>query len=599
MAIQKRICILSIIDAFIIVASVLLGYGLVFESRPVMGTSEITFSVVGLLISYFLCSSFFNLYKKAWEYASISELIAIFKTVTISCIVTMILQYIIFGYIYTRVFIVVWMIHLLLLGASRLCWRLYSNYKIAHNKSVKRTLVVGAGSAGVMIVHHLLNHTDSGLHPVAFIDDDLNKQKLQVLGIPVLGTTKDIVKVAESNAISHIVIAIPSLRNKQKLQSIIGECKKTSAKTQIIPKIEDIMLGKLSFSALKDVNIDDLLGRDPVELDLNSIRKDITGKVVLVSGAGGSIGSEICRQVCQFNPKKILLLGHGENSIYHIDMELRDKYVNEIEIVPIIAEIQDRELLCELMNKYKPDIVYHAAAHKHVPLMEYNPKEAVKNNILGTKNIAEVASQYGVKNFVMISTDKAVKPTNVMGATKRFAEMIIQNLAEESATKFVVVRFGNVLGSRGSVVPLFEKQIAAGGPVTVTDPRMTRYFMTIPEAARLVIEAGSLAKGGEVFVLDMGKPVKIADLAKNMISLSGYTEEEIGIDYIGIRPGEKLYEELLSQDEIQIEQIYPKIHIGKANPMKKQELYQLIDQFKMMDSKQLKDTLLKVTNSRF
>lgn len=599
MAIRKRMYILSIIDALVVVTAIILGYKFIFPDFSFVENSEIAVSIVSLLVSYYAFSYYFNLYKKAWEYASIGELIIIFKIVTLSSLVTIILQYVIFHYIYLRVFLIAWMLHILLLGASRLFWRIYSNHKVERNNRENRTLVIGAGSAGVMIVHYLLNRPDGDLCPVAFIDDDPNKLKLQMLGIPVLGNTKDIVEVVESNNINHIVIAIPSLHNRQKLRNIINECKKTSAKTQIMPKIEDIMLGKVSISSLKDIKVDDLLGRDPVELDLDSIREDITGKVVLVSGAGGSIGSEICRQVCQFNPKKILLVGHGENSIYHIDMELRNKYGNKIEIVPVIAEIQDRDLVCEIMNEHKPNIVYHAAAHKHVPLMEYNPKEAVKNNIFGTRNIAEAATAYGVQSFVMVSTDKAVNPTNVMGATKRFAEMIIQNLAKESQTKFVVVRFGNVLGSRGSVIPLFEKQIAAGGPITVTDPRMTRYFMTISEASKLVIEAGSLANDSEVFVLDMGKPVKIVDLARNLINLSGFTEEEIGICYTGIRPGEKLYEELLNGDEIQKEHVYPKIHIGKANPMEKKELYELIEHFKMMENNELKETLLKVANSRF
>ena len=278
--------------------------------------------------------------------------------------------------------------------------------------------------------------------------------------------------------------------------------------------IEDLITGKVSVNSIRDVQVEDLLGRDPIELDMNSISDKLTGKTVLVTGAGGSIGSEICRQIARFSPQKLLLLGHGENSIYTIDMELKKQYGSEFEIIPIIADIQDRARIFDLMDEYKPDVVYHAAAHKHVPMMEYNPTEAVKNNIFGTRNVAEAADAFGVKNFVLISTDKAVNPPNVMGATKRFAEMIIQNLAKESKTKFVAVRFGNVLGSRGSVIPLFKKQIQAGGPVTVTHPEITRYFMTIPEASRLVIQAGALARGGEVFVLDMGEPVKIVDLRR-------------------------------------------------------------------------------------
>lgn len=296
--------------------------------------------------------------------------------------------------------------------------------------------------------------------------------------------------------------------------------------------------------------------------------------------------------------EKIILLGHGENSIYQIDMELRNQYKDQIDIVPVIGDIQDRERMFEVMEEHKPDVVYHAAAHKHVPLMEYNPKEAVKNNIFGTKNVAEAADTFGVQTFVLISTDKAVNPTNVMGATKRFAEMIIQQLNKQSKTKFVAVRFGNVLGSRGSVIPLFKKQIQAGGPVTVTHPDMTRYFMTIPEAAQLVIQAGALAKGGEIFVLDMGEPVKIVDLAKKLIKLSGYTVEEIGIKFTGIRPGEKMYEELLNENEVHPEQVFPKIHVGKSQLIDENKLNSIINNLPQMETKKLCQVLLEIANMK-
>src|SRR5699024_4613167 len=315
----------------------------------------------------------------------------------------------------------------------------------------------------------------------------------------------------------------------------------TEVQVQMLPKIEDLASGRVSVSNLKNVEVEDLLGREPVLLDNAAIQSTITGETVMVTGAGGSIGSEICRQLMQFQPAKILLVGHGEFSIYSIDMELKKMYGHtDIEIVPIIGDVKDKRRMLDIMEQHRPKKVYHAAAHKHVPLMEYNPHEAVKNNVIGTKNVAEAADEFLVDTFVLVSTDKAVNPTNVMGASKRVAEMVVQNMAKSSVTKFVAVRFGNVLGSRGSVIPLFRKQIEAGGPVTVTDPEMTRYFMTIPEASRLVIQAGTLARGGEIFVLDMGEPVKIVDLAKNLIRLSGYAEDEIGIEFSGIRPGEKM-----------------------------------------------------------
>lgn len=344
-----------------------------------------------------------------------------------------------------------------------------------------------------------------------------------------------------------------------------------------MPNIEDVMSGELEVNQLKKVEVEDLLGRDPVELDMDMISNELTNKTILVTGAGGSIGSEICRQVCNFYPERIILLGHGENSIYLINRELRNRFGKNVDIVPIIADVQNRARMFEIMEMYKPYAVYHAAAHKHVPLMEDNPEEAVRNNILGTKNTAEDAKNAEVKKFVMISTDKAVNPPNVMGASKRIAEMIIQSLNDEThRTNFVAVRFGNVLGSRGSVIPLFKSQIEEGGPVTVTHPEMTRYFMTIPEASRLVLQAGALAEGGEVFVLDMGEPVKIVDLARNLIKLSGKKEDDIRITYTGIRPGEKMFEELMNKDEVHPEQVFEKIYRGKVQHMKCNEVEAII-----------------------
>jgi FlaA1/EpsC-like NDP-sugar epimerase len=466
------------------------------------------------------------------------------------------------------------------------------------HKDIKKTLIIGAGSGGTMVARQLLNNHEFDLKPVAFIDDDPKKYKLDILGIPVVGGSDRIAQTVEKYQIENIVIAIPSLKQKE-LHRIFEECSKTIAKTQIIPKLEDLMTGKISVNQFREVQVEDLLGRDPVELDIGSISEYVSGKTVLVTGAGGSIGSEICRQICKFNPSKIVLVGHGENSIYLIDMELRNLYQKEIEIVPVIGDIQDRNRMFEIIEEHRPFVVYHAAAHKHVPLMEYNPREAVKNNVFGTKNVAEACDTFGVNTFVLISSDKAVNPPNVMGATKRFAEMIIQSLAEHSHTKFVAVRFGNVLGSRGSVIPLFKKQIQAGGPVTVTHQDMTRYFMTIPEASRLVIQAGSLARGGEVFVLDMGEPVKIVDLAKNVIKLSGYTIEEIGIHFTGLRPGEKMYEELLNENEVHPESIFPKIHIGKANVLQAEVLNKLISGLLEMPEVEMHDTLIAVANNKF
>lgn len=373
----------------------------------------------------------------------------------------------------------------------------------------------------------------------------------------------------------------------------------TGAKLNRMPFIEDVLLGHADLSDIKKVDVTDVLGRDEVQLDMSQIARQLTGDIVLVSGAGGSIGSEISRQVARFNPSKLILLGHGELSIYSIEKELRADTNNNFEIVPVIADIQDRDRMFEVMAEHRPQHVYHAAAHKHVPLMEANPYEAVKNNIYGTKNIAEAAKAYGVESFVMISTDKAVNPPNVMGFTKRVAEMIVTGLNEPGKTKFAAVRFGNVLNSSGSVIPVFEKQIEEGGPVTVTDFRMTRYFMTIPEASRLVLQAGSLADGGEIFISDMGEPVKILDLAKKMIWLSGHSEKEIEIVESGIRPGEKLYEELLASDENTEEKVFDKIFIGKVNNLPLDLVMAFVESLKKMSKEELKKALVDFANNRY
>ena len=418
------------------------------------------------------------------------------------------------------------------------------------------------------------------------------------MGIPVFGGVNLIEEITEQQNIENIIIAIPSL-SKRELNRIFQECSKVNAKTQILPMLEDLVTGKVLVNQFRDVQAEDLLGREPIQLDIESISEYLTGKTVLVTGAGGSIGSEICRQLVPFHPGRLILVGHGENSIYTIEMELRESNpTSPIEIITEIADMQDAEKMDLLMRMYQPEVVYHSAAHKHVPLMEKNPEEAFKNNVIGTMNVAKAAGWNGVKTFVMISTDKAVNPTSVMGSTKRLAEMIIQEMDKQSTTKFVAVRFGNVLGSRGSVIPLFKRQIEKGGPVTVTHPEMVRYFMTIPEASRLVIQAGALANGGEIFVLDMGEPVKIVDLANNLIKLSGNTIEDIGIEYTGIRPGEKLFEELLNDDEVHEHQIYPNIYIGKRAELFIEEIEDLLDSYSTMEKDELREKLLMIANNK-
>nr|WP_204207529.1 nucleoside-diphosphate sugar epimerase/dehydratase [Mammaliicoccus sciuri] len=575
---KQRLMMLLVIDSLIVTFSVFLGYYILEPYFENYSIKTLILSSLILLISHHVFAQIFDLYHRAWEYASVSELILIVKAVTGSIIATGIIVPIVTQQPpFLRLYFITWMMHLLLIGGSRLSWRIFRKAFISNEGKKKPTLIVGGGRGGSLLIRQMINTPYMGMEPVLVVDDDPNKQKMSITsGVKVQGYISDIPDLVKKFNIKKIIIAIPTL-SQNRLREINKLCEGARVEVFKMPNIENVMSGEIEVNQLKKVEVEDLLGRDPVELDMASISNELTQKTILVTGAGGSIGSEICRQVCKFTPEKIILLGHGENSIYHIHQELTRIYKEQIEVVPIIADVQDKERMKKIMQDYKPYVVYHAAAHKHVPLMEYNPQEAIKNNILGTRNTAEAAKLAEVSKFVMVSTDKAVNPPNVMGASKRIAEMVIQSMNNEtSKTDFVAVRFGNVLGSRGSVIPLFKKQIEAGGPVTVTHPEMTRYFMTIPEASRLVLQAGALATGGEVFVLDMGKPVKIVDLAKNLIRLSGYKEEDIGIEFSGIRPGEKLFEELLNKDEIHPEQVYEKIYRGKVKDIDKEEVESII-----------------------
>lgn len=590
---------LVLIDSIIVFLSIYIGYFVLLPDVNIFFSKMLLISAITIQVAHHFFAWRFGLYRTAWTYASIGELKSIVQAVSYTILVTATMQLIIVQNITVRALVLTWMLHIMLIGGSRLSWRLVGGRVVkANDVKMERTIIVGAGQAGLMIARQIKNNPRHGMKPVAFLDDDSRKQGLDIYGVRVFGGTNDIQSAVERYGAEKIVIAIPSM-DKQSMSSLIKKCVDTTVNTQTIPMIERLINGDVSVKDMRDVKIEDLLGREEVQLDLQAIEGKLTDKTIMITGAGGSIGSEICRQVAAFKPKKIILLGHGENSIYTIDMELRQNISPDIEIVPIIADVKDRNRMFDLVGELKPDVIYHAAAHKHVPLMEDHPMEAVKNNIFGTKNIAEAAHFNGVSYFVFVSTDKAVNPPNIMGATKRFAEMIVQNLAKKSNTKFAAVRFGNVLGSRGSVVPLFKNQIAKGGPITITDPKMTRYFMTIPEASRLVIQAGTLAQGGEVFVLDMGEPVRIVDLAKNLIKLSGFEEDEIGIQYSGIRPGEKLYEELMNDSERQSDHIFPKIHIGKATPLNENEQRQVLDKLPAMTDEELKRTLVGLANRKF
>jgi len=576
---RRKVIILVLVDSFLLGISILSSY---YFMTPFVGIDQDYLAVnLGVsLIFYIGYGMLFKTFTRINRYTNLNEMAAIFSAITCTVISSFIIQYLFMQKISLRLQLLTYILSMFLIISSRLFWRIYIEHKAQRQESPlnkHRTLIIGAGEGGRILCNSILSSKAiNDLEVIGFVDDDPNKYKTYLSGIKVVGNTKDLPRLIDELSIDMVTIAIPSLPRKR-IREIFHLIESKEVKMNTMPSIEEIASGKINVSRLKEIDVVDLLGREEVKLDLDKLKSHISGKVILVTGAGGSIGSEICRQVLAFSPKKLLLLGHGENSIYLIHRELSgDPSYNKTEIIPIIADIQDREKIFHIMKEHQPDIVYHAAAHKHVPLMEYNPREAVKNNIKGTKNVAEAAKEANVKNFVMVSTDKANNPPNVMGATKRIAEMIVTGLNEENCTKFSAVRFGNVLGSRGSVIPVFREQIAKGGPITITDFRMTRYFMTIPEASRLVIQSGALAKGGEIFVLDMSEPVKILDLARNMIRLSGYTEEEIEIVETGIRPGEKLYEELLLDKERNDEQVYEKIFVGNIKGYPIQEVMEFV-----------------------
>lgn len=587
------------VDSILMIISNLVGYFFMTPFLPI--TQDFLILNIGLsVILYIIFGFIWNVFTRINRYTNLREILAIFLANTCTTIVLVSLLFLITKTFSLRLEFFTYILSSLLIIGSRLVWRLHverKNMRDCHPSAIQRTLIVGAGEGGRILYNSFLGSKTAGdIDVIGFVDDDPDKLHTYLSGKKIVGTTKELAELVEKWDINMVTIAIPSITGKR-IQEIFHQLEDSEVKINTMPSLEEIASGKVSISKLKEIDVVDLLGREEVKLDMDAIQDQLRDKVILVTGAGGSIGSEICRQVIKFQPRKLLLLGHGENSIYLIDRELNGKKHDHTEIVPIIADIQDRDKIFNIMAKFQPDIVYHAAAHKHVPLMEYNPREAVKNNVYGTKNVAEAAKANHVKNFVMVSTDKANNPPNVMGATKRIAEMIVTSLNETGETKFSAVRFGNVLGSRGSVIPVFREQIANGGPITVTDFRMTRYFMTIPEASRLVIQSGALAKGGEIFVLDMSEPVKIVDLAKNMIRLSGYTEEDIEIVETGIRPGEKLYEELLLDKERNDEQVFEKIFVGNIKGFGLEQVLNFVQELKKVNDEELAREVVDFTNA--
>ncbi|EOS7911404.1 polysaccharide biosynthesis protein [Enterococcus hirae] len=589
---------LVLLDSFLIILANYISF-IFMVPFVIINRDYLAITLISSVVCYLFYGGIFKVFTRINRYTNLNELLGIFAALTFMLFSIFPLFYLfnqeLMYQISLRLVVFSYIMALLLIASSRLGWRVWVELKNKNGRSNEkkvRILIIGAGEGGQLLYQSFLgSQIVNNIEVVGFVDDDCNKWGTYLLGKKVLGNTREINQLIQTFRINMVTIAIPSLP-KKKIQQLVQSIENKNIKVNMVPSFEEVATGKINVSQLKEVDVIDLLGREEVSLDLESISYQLKGQTILVTGAGGSIGSEICRQVLAFEPAKLILLGHGENSIYSIHRELTTlDPQRKVEILPIIADIQDRERIFYLMEKYHPTIVYHAAAHKHVPLMEYNPTEAIKNNINGTKNVAEAAKKNHVKNFVMISSDKANRPPNVMGATKRIAEMLITSLNQSGETKFSAVRFGNVLGSRGSVIPLFKEQILRGGPITVTDFRMTRYFMTIPEASRLVIQSGALAKGGEIFVLDMDKPIKIVDLAKNMIHLSGYTEEEIEIVETGIRPGEKLYEELLLEKEKKETQIFEKIFVGDIKGFSLKEGTQLIEQLPEDESEAAKKVI--------
>ena len=566
---------LVIYDVLFLIASLYFALLLRFDFNiPPEYMIFLKLSIIPVVIITLIMNKIFNLYDRIWKYASVEELFSIVYSVSLANLIFIIYSYLInykflenrfYRFPYT-VHIIFWILSVLALGGIRFVYRVSEDrnkgeYK---NRREKRLLIVGAGDASAMLIREIKKHKNFNYDIIGLIDDDRAKKKKLINGIKVLGGRDEIQRICKDKSIEEIIIAMPSADIKTK-RKIINICKTTKCKLKTLPGIYEMIDGNVNMSKIRDVNIEDLLGREEVKLNNENINKYIKGKVILVTGGGGSIGSELCRQIARFGPGVLLIFDIYENNVYDVEMELNYKYPKLNKKI-IIGSIRDVNRLEDIFQKYRPQVVFHAAAHKHVPLMENNPAEAVKNNIIGTYNVLKCCDKFKVGRFVQISTDKAVNPTSVMGATKRFCEIMVQAFDEDSETEYVAVRFGNVLGSNGSVIPLFKKQIAHGGPVTVTHPEINRFFMTIPEAAQLVIQAGAIARGGEIFVLDMGKPVKIVDLAKDLITLSGYEPGvDIKIKYTGLRPGEKLYEEPLMNEVALTSTEHDKIFVEKPN----------------------------------
>ncbi len=602
---MQRAIVLAFIDVLSILLSYLLAlllrFDLIFSAVPREYIEGYIWSMPYWVIVTVVVFYAFRLYHSIWRFAGFEEL----KTLIQAYIVLLILY--VAGMFFMRLhmprsyFFMGYVLSIVLTGGSRIAYRLLSSWTKKNNKEkaeepADRVMVIGGGQAGLAVIKEMISSNHLNTKVCCVIDDNPNKKGRVLEGVPIVGNRNDIVEKVKEYKITRIVYAIPATTGANR-KAILNICKDTGCKMQTVPGVYQLLNEEVSVTKLRDVEITDLLGRAQVKVNNGEIMKALKDKVVMVTGGGGSIGSELCRQIASVQPKTLIIFDIYENNAYEIQQELKRKY-HDLHLVTLIGSVRNTKRVNSVIEKYRPEILFHAAAHKHVPLMEESPNEAIKNNVEGTYKVAKAAAKYGVHKFVLISTDKAVNPTNIMGASKRLCEMVVQMMDRQSDTDFVAVRFGNVLGSNGSVIPLFKKQIAEGGPVTVTDKRIIRYFMTIPEAVSLILQAAYYAHGGEIFILDMGEPVKIDDLARNLIRLSGYVpDEDIKIEYTGLRPGEKLYEELLMDEEGMTETENKLIFIGKPIEMDDEDFKKkldLLDQASRMESDRIKELVAQI-----
>ena len=580
---RYRLIITFALTALIIVISLLLAYAVRFDlTIPTQYRGRIVELLPAVVIIKLATFWFFGAFRGWWRYVSMPDLVQIVKASFLGSLLFVVYAVLVYRLelIPRSVLVLDGIFCFLLVGGIRFTTRAireaYRPWRQSGgNEDLKRVIVVGAGDAGQMIAKEIRQNPQLNIELIGFLDDDPAKRHAVFQGLKVLGTQEDLESLVVAYHVDEVIIAIPSATGKE-IRSIVDHCRKKKCQFKVLPGVGELIDGRVTVQQIRQVDLDDLLGREPIQLDNKNIQNYLAGKRVLITGAGGSIGSEICRQIAQFNPAKLILFENAETPLFRIEQELGKRFP-QVPIVPIIGDVRNRSRVNVIFDQQQPQVVFHAAAYKHVPLMEINPAEAVNNNIQGTVLLADAADHYRVEKFVMVSTDKAVRPTNVMGTTKRIAEMYVQSLDKRSKTRFVTTRFGNVLGSNGSVIPTFKQQIAAGGPVTVTHPEVSRFFMTIPESVQLVLQAGSMGRGGEVYLFDMGEPVKIKTLAEQMIYLSGLQPyEDIDIEYIGLRPGEKLYEELLLDDEGVLPTPHKKICIAQSASPPHEELTEQI-----------------------